>query len=93
MEGALRDVRVLELGDFVAAPYAGKLLADMGAVRPLAVADLGVVHICEFWCCGTVHRGPSFSDISQTVATRASSSPIRIFMWSRPRRLKPTMPT
>ena len=31
MGGALRDVRVLELGDFVAAPYAGKLLADMGA--------------------------------------------------------------
>lgn len=28
---ALSDIRVLELGEFITAPYAGKLMADMGA--------------------------------------------------------------
>ena len=27
----LNDLRVLELGEFISAPYCGKLLADMGA--------------------------------------------------------------
>ena len=29
--GLLNGLRVLELGEFVSAPYCGKLLADMGA--------------------------------------------------------------
>jgi crotonobetainyl-CoA:carnitine CoA-transferase CaiB-like acyl-CoA transferase len=29
--GALRGLKLLELGDFISAPYCGKLLADLGA--------------------------------------------------------------
>jgi formyl-CoA transferase len=28
---SLSDVKVLEIGEFIAAPYCGKLLADLGA--------------------------------------------------------------
>src|SRR5262249_15722841 len=31
MAGALSDVKIVELGELVAAPYAAKLMADMGA--------------------------------------------------------------
>ncbi|MBI3966902.1 MAG: CoA transferase [Chloroflexi bacterium] len=31
MAGALESIRVVELGDFIAVPFAGKLLADLGA--------------------------------------------------------------
>jgi formyl-CoA transferase len=31
MTGPLQDVRVLELGSFIAGPFAGQLLADLGA--------------------------------------------------------------
>ena len=31
MPGALSDVKIVELGELVAAPYASKLMADMGA--------------------------------------------------------------
>ena len=30
-DGALAGLKVIEFGDFIAAPYCGKLLADMGA--------------------------------------------------------------
>ncbi len=31
MAGALADLKVIELGEMVSAPYAGKLMADLGA--------------------------------------------------------------
>ena len=39
--GLLNGVRVLELGEFISAPYCGKLLADMGA-EVLKIERLGV---------------------------------------------------
>jgi len=30
-DGALSGLKVLEYGDFISAPYCGKLLADLGA--------------------------------------------------------------
>ena len=45
---ALSDIKVLELGEFISAPYAGKMMADMGAevikIEPIQVGDESRCH-------------------------------------------------